>query len=46
MATTPRRTVDYRIAPFDLHLFSAVIAHGTNTASADLILTRLGELAA
>jgi molybdate transport repressor ModE-like protein len=30
----PRRTVDYRLSPFDLHLFSAVIEHGTITAAA------------
>lgn len=29
-----RRTVDYRIDPFDLHLFAAVIEHGTITAAA------------
>jgi molybdate transport repressor ModE-like protein len=31
---TPRRTVDYRVDPFDLHLFSAVLEHGTITAAA------------
>lgn len=29
-----RRTVDYRIDPFDLHLFAAVMQHGTITAAA------------
>jgi molybdate transport repressor ModE-like protein len=29
-----RRTVDYRIDPFDLHLFSAVMQHGSITAAA------------
>lgn len=32
--TKPRRTVEYRINPFDLYLFSAVIEHGTITAAA------------
>jgi molybdate transport repressor ModE-like protein len=31
---TIRRTVDYRVDPFDLHLFSAVLEHGTITAAA------------
>lgn len=37
MSTTLRRTVDYRIAPFDLHLFSAVVTHGTITAAAEAV---------
>lgn len=32
--TKTRRTVDYRIDPFDLHLFAAVMEHGTITAAA------------
>lgn len=35
--TTTRRAVDYRIDPFDLHLSSAVIAHGTITAAAETV---------
>ncbi|MCB1954881.1 MAG: LysR family transcriptional regulator [Rhodocyclaceae bacterium] len=34
MPDSPRRTADYRIDPFDLHLFSAVVEHGTITAAA------------
>lgn len=33
-ATNARRTVDYRINPFDLHLFAAVMQHGSITAAA------------
>jgi molybdate transport repressor ModE-like protein len=32
-----RRTVDYRIDPFDLHLFVAVMQHGTITAAAEAV---------
>lgn len=32
--TKARRTVDYRIDPFDLYLFAAVMEHGTITAAA------------
>lgn len=34
MAPSARRTVDYRIDPFDLHLFAAVVDHGSITAAA------------
>lgn len=34
VTSKPRRTVDYRIDPFDLHLFAAVMEHGTITAAA------------
>jgi molybdate transport repressor ModE-like protein len=30
----PRRAIDYRIDPFDLQLFAAVVEHGTITAAA------------
>lgn len=46
MATSARRTVDYRIAPFDLHLFSAVIAHGTITAAAEAVNLSLAAASA
>lgn len=46
MATTPRRTVDYRIDPFDLHLFSAVIAHGSITAAAEAVNLSLAAASA
>lgn len=31
---TTRRAVDYRVDPFDLHLFTAVLEHGSITAAA------------
>lgn len=37
MARPSRRTVDYRIDPFDLHLFAAVMTHGTITAAASAV---------
>lgn len=46
MANTPRRTVDYRIAPFDLHLFNAVMAHGTITAAAESVNLSLAAASA
>lgn len=46
MATPSRRTVDYRIAPFDLHLFSAVVAHGTITAAAEAVNLSLAAASA
>lgn len=46
MSITPRRTVDYRIAPFDLHLFSAVVAHGTITAAAEAVNLSLAAASA
>lgn len=36
MAQT-RRAVEYRIDPFDLHLFAAVVEHGTITAAASVV---------
>lgn len=45
MATT-RRTVEYRIDPFDLHLFSAVIAHGSITAAAEAVNLSLAAASA
>ena len=44
--TTTRRTVDYRINPFDLHLFSEVITHGTITAAADAVNLSLAAASA
>ncbi len=46
MATTARRTVDYRIDPFDLHLFNAVLAHGTITAAAEAVNLSLAAASA
>ncbi len=46
MATSTRRTVDYRIDPFDLHLFSAVMAHGTITAAAEAVNLSLAAASA
>lgn len=46
MANTPRRTVDYRIDPFDLHLFNAVMAHGTITAAAEAVSLSLAAASA
>jgi molybdate transport repressor ModE-like protein len=37
MTRTTRRSVDYRIAPFDLHLFNAVVELGTITAAAEAV---------
>ncbi len=44
--TTPRRTVDYRIDPFDLHLFSEVVSHGTITAAAEAVNLSLAAASA
>lgn len=44
--TPPRRTVDYRIDPFDLHLFNAVMAHGTLTAAAAAVNLSLAAASA
>ena len=41
-----RRTVDYRIAPFDLHLFAAVMEHGTITAAAAAVNLSLAAASA
>lgn len=46
MATTARRTVDYRIDPFDLHLFTAVMSHGTITAAAAAVNLSLAAASA
>lgn len=46
MVTTSRRTVDYRIDPFDLHLFNAVMAHGTITAAAEAVNLSLAAASA
>ncbi|UJW82527.1 LysR family transcriptional regulator [Hydrogenophaga sp. SL48] len=47
MSTTPkRRTSDYRIDPFDLHLFAAVMAHGTITAAASAVNLSLAAASA
>lgn len=46
MATSTRRTVDYRIDPFDLHLFNTVLAHGTITAAADAVNLSLAAASA
>lgn len=37
MAASVRRSADYRINPFDLHLFAAVVRHGTITAAAEAV---------
>ena len=42
----PRRTVDYRIDPFDLHLFATVMAHGTITATASAVNLSLAAASA
>jgi molybdate transport repressor ModE-like protein len=34
LMSTPSRALDYRVAPFDLQLFAAVVEHGTITAAA------------
>ena len=41
-----RRTVDYRIDPFDLHLFAAVVQHGTMTAAATAVNLSLAAASA
>lgn len=41
-----RRTVDYRIDPFDLHLFAAVVEHGTITAAASAVNLSLAAASA
>jgi DNA-binding transcriptional LysR family regulator len=46
MAPPKRRSVDYRIDPFDLHLFIAVIEHGTITAAADVASLSLAAASA
>lgn len=46
MNTRARRSVDYRIDPFDLHLFAAVIEHGTITAAAAAVNLSLGAASA
>ena len=37
MSTPKRRTTDYRIDPFDLHLFAAVMEHGSITAASSSV---------
>lgn len=44
--TKTRRTVDYRIDPFDLHLFAAVMQHGTITAAAAAVNLSLAAASA
>lgn len=44
--TVTRRTVDYRIAPFDLHLFSEVVSRGTITAAAEAVNLSLAAASA
>ncbi len=46
MAVKLRRTVDYRIDPFDLHLFAAVMEHGTITAAAAAVNLSLAAASA
>lgn len=41
-----RRSVDYRIDPFDLYLFTAVIEHGTITAAASAVNLSLAAASA
>lgn len=41
-----RRTVDYRIDPFDLHLFAAVMQHGSITAAAAAVNLSLSAASA
>ena len=43
---TTRRTVDYRIDPFDLHLFATVIEYGTITAAASAVNLSLAAASA
>lgn len=44
--TKARRTVDYRIDPFDLHLFAAVVQHRTITAAAAAVNLSLAAASA
>ena len=44
--TKTRRTVDYRIDPFDLRLFTAVMEHGTITAAATAVNLSLAAASA
>lgn len=44
--TQPRRTVDYRIHPFDLHLFAAVVERGTITSAAAAVNLSLAAASA
>lgn len=44
--TPARRTVDYRIHPFDLHLFAAVMQHGSITAAAAAVNLSLAAASA
>lgn len=46
MSTPKSRTTDYRIDPFDLHLFAAVMAHGTITAAASAVNLSLAAASA
>ena len=46
MTRTRRRTVDYRIDPFDLHLFATVIEQGTITAAASAVNLSLAAASA
>lgn len=41
-----RRTTEYRIDPFDLHLFAAVMTHGTITAAASAVNLSLAAASA
>ena len=40
--STTRRALDYRVDPFDLQLFAAVVEHGTITAAAQAMSLSLG----
>ncbi|MCZ4305722.1 LysR family transcriptional regulator [Zoogloeaceae bacterium G21618-S1] len=46
VTSRPRRTVDYRIDPFDLHLFATVMEHGTITAAAAAVNLSLAAASA
>ena len=46
MSTPKRRTTDYRVDPFDLHLFAAVMEHGTITAAASSVNLSLAAASA
>ncbi|CAN7441840.1 LysR family transcriptional regulator [Acidovorax delafieldii] len=46
MTTPKRRTTDYRVDPFDLHLFAAVMEHGTITAAASSVNLSLAAASA
>lgn len=46
MSHPKRRTTDYRIDPFDLHLFAAVMKHGTITAAASAVNLSLAAASA